>query len=159
MKTQKEVSNKKANEIIEDYEVSAKNEVDLTQAKHVNKIEVSETVSDLVKQSETIFPQIKNNKFKGENIRVFIYFKNGAAFTEITLKNYEGKVETLCKTIADKIFNTFSTLKGKGKMNIIVEFDSKIMNVKNGRVYHMSRKNMHKGVSALIALQSYAYMK
>lgn len=159
MKAQNEVTNEKANQVIESYNLIAKNSANLEKAKQKNDLEFSETIGDIVKQSETIFPQIKGKKFNGEKIRVLIFFQNGQSFTELIFKNYQGKVETLCKTSADKIFNTFSTLKGRGKMNILVEFNGKKITVKSGRVYHMNRKNMHKGMSALIALQSYAYIK
>jgi hypothetical protein len=159
MSTQTEVNNAKANEIIENYNVSVKNSANLQNAQEKNSLEISETVSDLVKSANQVFPECRNWKFGGQTIKAFIYFQNGDAFTSITFKRYEGKVETLAKTLSTKVFNTFSTLRGKGKMNIILDIDGEVMNIKTGRVYHMSRKNMQRGISALTILQSYAYLK
>jgi hypothetical protein len=165
MKAQNEVTNNQANQVIENFKLESKNAVKLDDANFVDKIQFTETVTDLTKQAEQIFPTCKGWKFKGENIKVLVYFVKFSKdkppqkqYTSITFKNYTGKIETFAKTVSDKIQNSFAAVRGKGKMNIALEIDGLHINIKSDRVYHMNRKNIGRGSSALAILQSYAYM-
>ncbi|MBS3775808.1 MAG: hypothetical protein KGY70_11515 [Bacteroidales bacterium] len=159
MKTNETVTNEAANLLIENFQVEKKNAADLNAAQKVEKLQEYETIGDVIKQADIIFPEMQNKKFKGENIRVLVFFRNGNSFVELTLQKYDGKVETLCKTVADKVFARFATMKGKKKMNVLLVINDKKMEVKTGGVYQMNKNSIHRGTSALVALQSYAYMK
>jgi hypothetical protein len=150
--------NEKANQLIEAYQVKVKNSANLEKASEVNDLEISETVSDLVKQSAEVYKTCKDWKFKGQNIKILVFFHNGSSYTYLERKKYDGKVSTLADSVSKTIFNTFATLRGKGKMNIVMEIDGEKINLKTGRVYTMTRKNMKQGINALTVLQSYAYL-
>ncbi len=164
MKAQ-QTTNEQANQVIKNFKLESKNTVKLDDANYIDKIQFNETVSDLTKQAEQIFSTCKNWQFKGEKINVLVYFVKFSKdkppqkqVTSITFKNYTGKIETFAKTVADTIYNSFATVRGKGKMNIALEIDGKHINIKSDRAYTMTCRNIGRGSSALAILQSYAYM-
>jgi hypothetical protein len=154
----KQVSNEQANKLIQKYRFEQKNSVNLENSKEVTTIQVSETVNDLIRESEQIQEKTLNKTFEGEKIRILVYFHGGESFTQLEFKKYTGKLKTLAATVSKKIYESFVNLKGKGKMNVLLEINGETLKLKSGRVYHMNRRNMKQGISALTVLQGATYL-